>query len=73
MLEITDERITEIYNEIVQTIKTGSPAQKKGLAKRLIVRVEIDGNVANPKYRVPTAGVRIVETLVDPRLSEFST
>jgi hypothetical protein len=66
-LEITDEWITEIYDEIVETIKTGSPAQKKALAKRLIVQVEIDGKVACPTYRVPTAVVRIVGTLVDPR------
>jgi hypothetical protein len=71
--EITDEWITEIYDEIVETIKTGSSAQKKALAKRLIVQVEIDGKVAYPKYRVPTAGVRIVGTLVDPRVSEFTT
>jgi len=54
-LEITDEWIAEIYDEIVETIKTGSPAQKKALVKRLIVQVEIDGKVAYPKYRVPTA------------------
>jgi hypothetical protein len=51
-------------DEIAQTIQTGSPAQKKALAKRLIVQVEIDGKVAYPKYRVPTAGVCIVGTLV---------
>jgi hypothetical protein len=66
VLEITDEWITEIYDEIVETIKTGSPSQKKALAKRLIVQVEIDGKVAYPKYGVPTAGVRNVGTLVDP-------
>jgi hypothetical protein len=30
----------------------GSGAQKKALAKRLIVQVEIDGKLAYPKYRV---------------------
>ncbi|HEY8841008.1 MAG TPA: hypothetical protein VIO80_10235 [Candidatus Dormibacteraeota bacterium] len=65
--EITDEWIAEINDEIVATLNEGSPAQKKVLLKRLIVDVDIDGKVAYPKYRVPTAGVRIVGTLVVPR------
>jgi site-specific DNA recombinase len=65
--DITDEWIAEIHDEIVATLNEGSPAQKKALLKRLIVDVEIDGKLAYPKYRVPTAGVRIVGTLVDPR------
>ena len=31
VLEITDEWITEIYDEIVHTIKTGSPALRRRL------------------------------------------
>ncbi len=59
--EITDEWIAEIHDEIVATLNEGSPAKKKALLKRLIVDVDIDEEVAYPKYRVPTAGVRIVE------------
>jgi hypothetical protein len=37
---------------ISSTLTERSGAQKKALAKRLIVQVEIDGKLAYPKYRV---------------------
>jgi uncharacterized membrane-anchored protein len=49
---ITEEWIAGIHDDIVATLTEGSAAQKKALAKRLIVQVEIDGKVAYPKYRV---------------------
>jgi hypothetical protein len=66
-VEVTDELIAEFHDEILETIENGTPAQKKALNRRMFVEVIVDGKVAYPKYRVPTAGVRIVGTLVDPR------
>ncbi len=66
-VEVTDELIAAFHDEILETIEHGTPAQKKAINRRMFVEVIVDGKVAYPKYRVPTAGVRIVGTLVDPR------
>ena len=66
-VEVTDELIAAFHDEILETIEHGTPAQKKAINRRMFVEVIVDGKVAYPKYRVPTAGVRTVGTLVDPR------
>lgn len=56
------ERIARIHDEIVATLVKGVAGPEEGLAKGLIVQVEVDGKVAYRRTCFPTAGVGTVGT-----------
>jgi len=61
-IQVDDSHLTDVHDAVREAIEGRTPQQKKALLKALIAEIKVDGNEAAPPYRLPHAGVRIVET-----------
>src|SRR6266702_7377546 len=60
-MNVDDSHLTDIHDALSEAIEGGTPHQKKALLKALVAEIRVEGNEAAPLYRLPRAGLGIVE------------
>lgn len=63
-IRVDESQVTDIKDQLEEAVRRGTPEQEKALLRALVAEIKVEGKVGWPSYRLPRAGVRIVETLV---------